>query len=529
MLGHLVLLCNILSVSAVCPYLKTGIRVTHGRGPCAGILLVDITGRWERVCDSQWDMKDAAVACRQLGCGVPYSANFAPIPLQQLPEIVYMTDVQCRGDEQCLAECPYSTKVQNYCYNRRYAGVNCTGPNVIRLVNGHSLCSGRVELRINGVWGTVCDDSWDQKSASVVCRFLSCGFVERYTYNSTFGTSSLPVLMNNVHCMGDEAGLWNCAQGGLEHTICPTGRLAGVTCTGGADELRLVNAGDACSGRVEIKHENQWGAVCSIGWDSKAAQVVCRELGCGTPKGVIIEYRGVFGKGTRQIWLSNVHCKGNETSLSQCPHGSWGYNDCGSVRREAGVICSEKRIFDPFIYKESLTLNPDTAHASLNISTDGKTITYLKKPKSGLNNKERFTDSKCVLGSEGFTSGKHYWEFTLSPKVQVNHVFVPFLYSVGVGKQSALKGGHLNFYRTDSGWWSLTFVNLFGQINTIAHLYKGHTGLIRTLGVFLDYEGQVLSFYDAEHQKHLYTYSDTFTEKVFPYVCLFFSATVRLN
>ncbi|XP_069478285.1 CD5 antigen-like [Ambystoma mexicanum] len=341
----------VVSVENLISVYSRGFRVTHGTGPCAGILLVHFFTRWERVCDSQWDMKDAAVACRQLGCGVPYSANFAPIPLQQLPEPVYMTDVQCRGDERCLAECPYSTKVQDYCYNRRYAGVNCTGPNDIRLVNGPSLCSGRVEVRINGMWGTVCDDSWDQKDASVVCRYLSCGFVERCTYNSTFGTSSLPVLMNNVHCMGDEAGLWNCAQGGLEHNICPTGRLAGVTCTGGADELRLVNAGNACRGRVEIKHENQWGAVCSIGWDSKAAQVVCRELGCGSPERVIIEHQGVFGEGTRRIWLSNVHCRGNKTSLSQCPHGGWGYNDCISQRREAGVICSENQIFDPSIYK----------------------------------------------------------------------------------------------------------------------------------------------------------------------------------
>ncbi|XP_069478136.1 CD5 antigen-like [Ambystoma mexicanum] len=527
MLGHLVLLCNILSVSALCPAFTRSTRLTHGADPCAGILLVHFFTHWERVCDSQWDMKDAAVVCRQLGCGVPYSANFAPIPLQQLPELVFMTDVQCRGDERCLAECPYSNKVPNYCYDRRYAGVNCTGPNDIRLVNGPSLCSGRVELRINGVWGTVWDDSWDQKDASVVCRYLSCGFVETYSYNSTFGNSSLPVLMNNVHCMGDEAGLWNCAQGGLEH-ICPTGRPAGVTCTGGADELRLVNAGDACSGRVEIKHENQWGAVCSAGWDSKAAQVVCRELGCGTPKGVIIERRGVFGEGTRRIWLSNVHCRGNETSLSQCPHGGWGYNYCGSQRREAGVICSEKRIFDPFIYKESLTLNPDTAHTSLNISTDGKTITYLKKRKSGPNNKERFTKYKCVLGSEGFTLGQHYWELTLSPNINVNQVTVPLLYSLGVGTQSGLKGGLTHFFNAGRGWWGLTFYVLY-KMQTAPYIYKGDKMLARTLGVFLDYEGQLLSFYDAEHQKHLYTYSDTFTEKVFPYVCLFFPATVRLN
>jgi len=47
----------------------------------------------------------------------------------------------------------------------------CTN-DTIRLVGGRSSNEGRVEICINGVWGSVCDDNWDNYDARVVCRQL---------------------------------------------------------------------------------------------------------------------------------------------------------------------------------------------------------------------------------------------------------------------------------------------------------------------------------------------------------------------
>ena len=101
--------------------------------------------------------------------------------------------------------------------------------------------------------------------------------------------------------------------------------------------MRLADGYRDGEGRVEIFHDGHWGTVCDDFWDIKDAQVVCRELGYS--RALLALQTSLFGEGNGHIWLDNVHCVGNESSIANCQHNGWNDNDCYHYE-DASVICS---------------------------------------------------------------------------------------------------------------------------------------------------------------------------------------------
>lgn len=103
--------------------------------------------------------------------------------------------------------------------------------------------------------------------------------------------------------------------------------------------LRLVGSDNVCSGRVEVLLSDNWGTVCDDNWDINDAEVVCREMGCGTA--VEAKKGAFFGSGVGRIWMDEVQCTGTEESLVNCPANPIGTHNCGH-HKDAGVVCRGK-------------------------------------------------------------------------------------------------------------------------------------------------------------------------------------------
>ncbi|XP_029014250.1 E3 ubiquitin-protein ligase TRIM69 isoform X1 [Betta splendens] len=153
-----------------------------------------------------------------------------------------------------------------------------------------------------------------------------------------------------------------------------------------------------------------------------------------------------------------------------------------------------------------VTLDLDSANPDLLISGDEKKMRCGFERKDVPNHHQRFDGWWCAVGAEGLGPGRYYWEVEVGERD----------WRLGVAKESALRKGFKSL-NTNTGYLTLR-LERGTELKALTVPFTAlPPGLIpRKVGVYLDYDNGQLSFYDVDKHFHIYTYNESFTEKLFP-------------
>ncbi|CAH2250956.1 deleted in malignant brain tumors 1 -like [Pelobates cultripes] len=354
------------------------IRLVGGVDNCSGRVEIYYQNEWGTVCDDGWHIRNAEVVCRQLDCGSPVSALSNAYFGQGFGSII-MDDVNCNGNEQFLSQCPHRGWLSHNCVHSEDAGVICSAsigatstvrpatPSVqpnITTVPSNTSCGGLLIQHSGVITSPLYPNNYPPNARCTWDIRTNPGYIVKLA----FQTFNLESGGSNSYCPYDWVAIYDgipeyssllgkfCGSG--NYTFYSSSNIMGVAFrsdssvqlsgfqavftsitsnSSGNYPLRLVGGMDQCAGRVEIYYQNAWGTVCDDGWNIRNADIVCRQLKCGSAVSALSN--AYFGPGSGRILLDDVICNGTEQYLWECPHRGWGNHDC-SASEDAGVICS---------------------------------------------------------------------------------------------------------------------------------------------------------------------------------------------
>ncbi|XP_072892557.1 E3 ubiquitin-protein ligase TRIM21-like [Hemitrygon akajei] len=160
------------------------------------------------------------------------------------------------------------------------------------------------------------------------------------------------------------------------------------------------------------------------------------------------------------------------------------------------------------IKRVSVTLDVETAHPRLEVSEDRKSVRCTGTRRDLPDTGKRFTYWACVLGSEGFTSGRHYWEVEVTGNRG---------WGLGVAAESVERKGWVRL-SPENGFWIIARVDDVMRVYTSPGSRLPAGPIPGRVGVYLSYESGTVSFYNAETKSHLHTFTgNKFTEKLYPF------------
>uniref|UniRef100_A0A8C7QM01 B30.2/SPRY domain-containing protein n=1 Tax=Oncorhynchus mykiss TaxID=8022 RepID=A0A8C7QM01_ONCMY len=160
-------------------------------------------------------------------------------------------------------------------------------------------------------------------------------------------------------------------------------------------------------------------------------------------------------------------------------------------------------------YAVDVTLDPDTAHHKLILSEDRKQVRRGDIPHNLSDNPKRFDHFAIVLGKDGFSSGRFYYEVTVNGKTR---------WTLGGARESIDRKGSVS-PSPEYGLWTVVLMD-GNQYTACAspQVILSSREKPQKVGLFVDYEEGQVSFYDVEARSHIYSFTGcTFKDKLFPF------------
>ncbi|XP_029111926.1 pyrin-like [Scleropages formosus] len=159
-----------------------------------------------------------------------------------------------------------------------------------------------------------------------------------------------------------------------------------------------------------------------------------------------------------------------------------------------------------------VTLDPVTANPWLILSKDKKQVRHGDTKQNLPDNPQRFSPVVSVLGKQGFSSGRNYWEVQVGDKNK---------WTLGVARESINRKGKIKL-SPNNGYWTIWLRNK-NEYKALAEssVFLNLSVKPQKVGMYVDYEEGQVSFYNVEARSHIYTFTGyRFTEKLCPYFSL---------